>query len=270
LEPVTENYECSGDPSARGSPSSELSAGEQFETPAKEAVSFEFINPAYVDDDMPILADPPVFYGESGRDDLEKYAHELDAWWFSCKSSSSTTSARLFEVLARRAFPYESAAAEWFAECKEVIMSTARTEGAGEDALLVETLGAIRERFGYLKGDGRKEGESVELKAGEDVAAFAMRFRRMVKEAGISEKMAKSHLLRAVTKNCPQLARELEHQLLDGTVTFEACVKLAQKYLVFKSMMQDVTHAKASSTSSKAEESNKVVYVLSGYARLTI
>ena len=107
LEPVTDNYECSGDLSARDSPSSELSAGEQFETPAKEAVSFEFINPAYPDeDDMPILADPPVFYGESGRDDLEKYAHELDAWWFSCKSSSSTTSARLFEVLARRAFPY--------------------------------------------------------------------------------------------------------------------------------------------------------------------
>ena len=74
-------------------------------------------------------------------------------------------------------------------------MSAARAEGADEDALLVETLGAIRERFGYLKGSGRKEVESVELKAGEDVAAFAMRFRRMVKEAGVDEKVAKSNLL---------------------------------------------------------------------------
>jgi hypothetical protein len=92
---VTESYESSGDLSAKGSPYSELSAGEQFETPAKEAASCDLINPEYVDDDdMPTLADPPVFYGESGKDELERYAHELDAWWFSCKSSSSTTSAR--------------------------------------------------------------------------------------------------------------------------------------------------------------------------------
>ena len=189
---------------------------------------------------MPKQPDPPVFHGEVGKDNLDAYMHDLTAWYYGVISTCNTTSARLFQVIAYKAFPFDSPAFLWFDENKRQIEGKASAEGAGEDAYLRVTLDEIESRFGYLRGSKRKELETVVLKVGEDVAAFSMRFKRLAKEAKVDEEEAKAHLLRAVTKNCPGLAGRLEHLLIDGTASLEMCTNTAQRYMVHQARMEDL------------------------------
>jgi len=90
------------------------------------------------EEEMPQVPPPPEFSEEAGKDNLQRFAHDLDAWYFSAKSTSNVNEERLFERIARRGFPYASQALEWSKRERANIERAAReqvSEGSAHNCL---------------------------------------------------------------------------------------------------------------------------------------
>jgi len=113
-----------------------------------------------------------------------------------------------------KAFPYESQAYEWFSVACDGIEAAARAAEADEDAYLTLTIKALRKEFEHLAGDREQELNSMELKNGEDVAAFALKFQRLAKEVGVAGQKAVRKFSRAINEHAPGLVSHIQGDLL--------------------------------------------------------
>ncbi len=77
----------------------------------------------------------------------------------------------------------------------------------------------------------------MELKAGEDVAVFALMFQRLAKEVGVKGQKAVLKFNRAIIKHAPGLASHVQADLLQGKVALEDVVWLARNYSKNQALM---------------------------------
>ena len=139
-------------------------------------------------------------------DDLPAYLHDLCAWYHTTKSACRLNALQLFELISFQAFPFRSNACEWFKTHKSQILDQALEDVQDANAPLTHTVRALSEEFEYLTGDKKSILYSMELQAGENVATFVMRFRRLALEAEVHESKALRKLIYAVSQHAPDYA----------------------------------------------------------------
>jgi len=177
------------------------------------------------------IPDPPQFSGEPGKDHLKAFIHDLNAWYYGARSTTTVQPVGLFNLIRHRAFPFESLAARWFKRQSDRILSEATAPGAGEDAYLHLTVAALEKQYAYLAGDKEMQLNAMQLKSGEDAAKFTMLFDDLVQEVGWSDEKAVRQLKHAVSRNAPGLAAQIESDLWrKDTVSLQDVVQLADRY----------------------------------------
>ena len=144
---------------------------------------------------------PPPFHGDPVKDDLPAYLHNLSAWYFSAKCTTNLSPAKLFQVISYRSFPYDSYACTWFKGEKQRILTTAASQTEDEDALFQLLLKALSDEFEHIAGDMEAQLYSMELKSGEDISAFAVKFEHVAKESDVKDDKAARKFILAVSKN---------------------------------------------------------------------
>ena len=89
----------------------------EFCTPEiTQVFSNPLATPEEEEDIMPFLPDPPVFYGEAGKDNMPAFVHELKMWCGAVSCNSVSLNKVKLSGFMSRAFPYESQAFEWYEE----------------------------------------------------------------------------------------------------------------------------------------------------------
>jgi len=174
------------------------------------------------EEEMLQVPPPPEFGRKAGKDNLQRFAHDLDAWYYSAKSTSNLNEDCLFELIALRALPYASQTLEWFKRERANIERAAReqvSEGSAsqlpaQDALLSALMLAFRMEFEFLSVDREQELYAMELRSGEDVVGFALKIQTVAKDGDVKDKRAARRLAKAVSRAASELAQEMETDLM--------------------------------------------------------
>ncbi len=126
---------------------------------------------------------------------------------------------------------------ECFKLARTGIEAAACAKGAVEDAYLTLTVDALRKELKHISGDKEQELNSMELKADEDVAVFALKFQRLAKEVGVKGQKAVLKFNRAIIRHAPGLVSHVQPDLLRGEVALQDVVQLAKNYSKNQALM---------------------------------
>ncbi len=157
-------------------------AGVYMNTPA--CVQSDYLSDTGKEEGEELQVPPPPDFGEeAGKDNLQSFLHNLDAWYYSAKSTINLKRTSCLSSLHAEFSPMPHRPLEWLKHERASIESTASKQGSEGSAsqlpmqytLLLVLKQALRMELNYFSSDRKQELYAMGLRAGDNVVGFALK-----------------------------------------------------------------------------------------------